>query len=191
MKTDEKRIESEKRKWSSVQQTPYIPNQSDLLNKKFIENEHYDNSQMKFVYEQSINQSNGNQKHTGELIDMEMNENIAYVNILYDENMLTNIQEVLAPEPNYVNFETNWNNADILDLDQRNYFYETQATTTDGTEIGSNKMEQLQTQEIQQQVNMIGQPCHGDQSQSYDLYTENQSTQMQSAVTNNTGEKKK
>lgn len=183
MKTDEKRIESQKRKWSTVQQTPYIPNQSELTNKKFIQNEHYDNNQMKFAYEQSMGQSNGDQKHTGEVIDMEMSENIAYVNILYDENMLTNIHEVLAPEPNYVSFETNWSNADILDLDQRSYYYEAQVG--EGGEMGAEKMDQMHQQDAHPMSDQA-QACH--ESQSYSMYAESHPSQMQTAAPSNTGE---
>lgn len=108
MKTSEKRVEAQKRKWSSTEQTPYIPNQSEPQAKKIIVTEEmYENRQ--------------------DAMTMDM-ESVAYVNILYDENMLTNVQEVLAPEANYVSFETNWSGTDILDLDQRNYYYETPTT---------------------------------------------------------------
>lgn len=184
MKTDEKRIESQKRKWPSVQQTPYIPNQSELTNKKFIQNEHYDNNQMKFAYEQSMGQSNGDQKQAGEVIDMEMSENIAYVNILYDENMLTNIQEVLAPEPSYVSFETNWSNADILDLDQRSYYYEAHAVA-EGGEMSAEKMDQMHPQGAHPMPDQA-QACHG--GQHYSMYAESHPSQMQAATPSNTGE---
>lgn len=64
-------------------------------------------------------------KNAHELASMELSENIEYVNILYDENLLSGVQAAQAADPNYINFEPNWNNADILDLDQRNYYYET------------------------------------------------------------------
>lgn len=76
---------------------------------------------------QSTSLSIGNElgKNAHELNGMELSENIEYVNILYDENLLSGVQAAQAADPNYINFEPNWNNADILDLDQRHYYYET------------------------------------------------------------------
>lgn len=62
---------------------------------------------------------------------MELSENIEYVNILYEDNLLTGIQAPVATETNYINFDSNWNNTDILDLDQRNYYYETTTANVD------------------------------------------------------------
>lgn len=57
--------------------------------------------------------------------NIELNESVEYVNILYDNNLLSSVQSPIITEPNFINFETNWNSADILDLDQREYYYET------------------------------------------------------------------
>lgn len=61
---------------------------------------------------------------------MEISENIEYVNILYEDELLTSIQAPVATETNYINFEPNWSNADILDLDQRHFYYETSNNST-------------------------------------------------------------
>lgn len=62
---------------------------------------------------------------------MEIGENIEYVNILYEDDLLTSIQAPVATESHYINFEPpNWGNADILDLDQRNYYYEVNNANT-------------------------------------------------------------
>lgn len=70
--------------------------------------------------------SNCNQSSSIHMLNaMEIEENIEYVNILYEDDLLTSIQAPVATESHYINFEPpNWSNADILDLDQRNYYYE-------------------------------------------------------------------
>lgn len=63
---------------------------------------------------------------------IELSESVEFVNILYENNLLANVQSPIQAEPNFINFETNWNNADILDLDQRNYYYETAVHSENG-----------------------------------------------------------
>lgn len=58
--------------------------------------------------------------------------NVEYVNILYEDDLLVGVQAPIVTEQNYINFEPNWQNADILDLDQRNYCYEA-TVQADGT----------------------------------------------------------
>lgn len=74
--------------------------------------------------------SNCNQSTIQMLNSMELGENIEYVNILYEDDLLTSIQAPVATESHYINFEPNWGNADILDLDQRNYYYEVNNANT-------------------------------------------------------------
>lgn len=66
-------------------------------------------------------------------------ETVEYVNIMFDNNLLP-VQNQIISEPNYYTDEelnsSNWNNVDLLDLDQRNLFFET-ATTTMKTTMGS------------------------------------------------------
>lgn len=71
-----------------------------------------------------------NQSTIQMLNTMELGENIEYVNILYEDDLLTSIQAPVATESHYINFEPNWGNADILDLDQRNYYYEVNNAAT-------------------------------------------------------------
>lgn len=56
--------------------------------------------------------------------DIELSESVEYVNILYENNLLSSVQSPITTESNYINFEANWTNTDILDLDERNYYYE-------------------------------------------------------------------
>lgn len=75
--------------------------------------------------------TNCNQSSSIQMLNaMELGENIEYVNILYEDDLLTSIQAPVATESHYINFEPNWGNADILDLDQRNYYYEVNNANT-------------------------------------------------------------
>lgn len=64
---------------------------------------------------------------------------VEYVNIMFDNNLLP-VQNQIISEPNYYTDEelngSNWNNVDLLDLDQRNLFFET-ATTTMKTTVSA------------------------------------------------------
>lgn len=95
--------------------------------------------------------------------NIELNESVEYVNILYDNNLLSSVQSPIVTEPNFINFETNWNSADILDLDQREYYYET--TVQNDHTNATNAVEQIYQEngklndeqnhaEIQEQINI-------------------------------------
>lgn len=141
---EDSRLDSHKRKWYYSEQNNAYANYADETNaKKCITtngsggeggaNYDYENYQPNHQLSPSnaVGQStsltmvNEMCKNPHELNGMELSENIEYVNILYDENLLSGVQAAQAADPNYINFEPNWNNADILDLDQRNYYYET------------------------------------------------------------------
>lgn len=79
----------------------------------------------------SYNDVNMSPKIVDHSSDIELSESVEYVNILYDNNLLSSVDSPMVTEPNYINFETNWSNADILDLDQRNFYYETATVTAD------------------------------------------------------------
>lgn len=140
--SDDSRLDSHKRKWFYSEQNAYANYAEDVNAKKCLTangnggsggvNYDYENYQPNHQLSPSnaIGQStsltmvNEMCKNAHELNGMELSENIEYVNILYDENLLSGVQAAQAADPNYINFEPNWNNADILDLDQRNYYYE-------------------------------------------------------------------
>lgn len=124
--------DAQKRKWPYNEPNTYstYSNEDSTATKKCITNTAFDYYQPNQQY-QIIAATDGQDHHihqqceTTQLIDtMELNENIEYVNILYDDDLLTSIQAPAATETNYINFEPNWTNADILDLDQRSYFYD-------------------------------------------------------------------
>lgn len=134
--------EAHKRKWpysESNSYTNYTDN-NDIVAKKSMTSYNYEN----FQPNQYIISTNGQEQHndsndgtvncsqqqTQMINTMEISENIEYVNILYEDDLLTSIQAPVATETNYIQFETNWGNADILDLDQRNYYYETSTANT-------------------------------------------------------------
>lgn len=139
--TEDSRLDLNKRKWFySEQNIAYTNYPDDPSAKKCITangngsgNYDYENYQPNHQLSPSnaVGQStsltmvNEMCKNANALNGIEMSENIEYVNILYDENLLSGVQAAQAADPNYINFEPNWNNADILDLDQRNYYYET------------------------------------------------------------------
>lgn len=165
--------EAQKRKWPYEQNTfsTYSSNDSSAA-KKCITNTSFDYYQPNQQY-QIITSADGQnhrihqQCEPTQLIDtMELNENIEYVNILYDDDLLTSIQAPAATETNYINFEPNWTNADILDLDQRSYFY----NATNITELNGPMTQQTTSQNItittdQQQQN-VQPPSHTIQIQS-------------------------
>lgn len=115
--------------------------------------------------------SNCNQSSSIQMLNaMELGENIEYVNILYEDDLLTSIQAPVATESHYINFEPNWGNADILDLDQRNYYYEVNnanainLSNLNGQMSHHNEHEatiHIQQQHHQSQIgqNEIQQPC--------------------------------
>lgn len=146
--------ESQKRKWSYNESNSYINYTTDkpIMAKKCITSFDYENYQPNQQFQaisngqdqqqiNVINESqplNCNQHHQSPqqmLNTMEINENIEYVNILYDDDLLTSIQAPVATETNYINFEPNWSNADILDLDQRNYYYGSNNDTTNSVNL--------------------------------------------------------
>lgn len=138
--------EAQKRKWPYSETNSYTSYTVDkgVIAKKSMNSYNYDNFQPNHQYiistttngQEQQNDSNDdgsvncNQQSTQMLNTMEISENIEYVNILYEDDLLTSIQAPVATETNYINFEPNWGNADILDLDQRNYYYETSNTNT-------------------------------------------------------------
>lgn len=140
---EDNRLDSHKRKWFYSEQNNVYTNYPDESNaKKCLTANDSGNGGGNYDYENyqpnhqlspsnavgqtaSLTMVNEMCKSAHELNGMELSENIEYVNILYDENLLSGVQAAQAADPNYINFEPNWNNADILDLDQRNYYYET------------------------------------------------------------------
>lgn len=136
--------EAQKRKWPYSEANSYANNFPDksIVAKKCMTTYNYDNFQANHQYIISTSPSNGQHEQHNEINEMnettvncnqtaaqmlntmEISENIEYVNILYEDDLLTSIQAPVATESNYINFEPNWGNADILDLDQRNYYYE-------------------------------------------------------------------
>lgn len=187
------RLDSHKRKWYySEQNTAYTNYADDTSAKKCITvngssgggvNYDYENYQPNHQLSPSnaVGQStsmtmlNEMCKTTHELNGMELSENIEYVNILYDENLLSGVQAAQATDPNYINFEPNWNNADILDLDQRNYYYE---TTVVPNVIDLNEQHHHQPHQHQQQPHQGEQMCQVTQTVHHqDQYSE---TAMQS-----------
>lgn len=126
--------ETQKRKWPYAESNSYnYAGDKGIVAKKSMTTYNYDNFQPNYIISSngqeqrhdSVDASvNCSQSSTQMLNAMELSENIEYVNILYEDDLLTNIQAPVATESNYINFEPNWGNADILDLDQRNYYYE-------------------------------------------------------------------
>lgn len=128
--------EAQKRKWPYAESNSYANYEGDkgIIAKKSMTTYNYDNFQPNYIissngHEQrhdSVDASvNCSQQSSTQMLNaMEISENIEYVNILYEDDLLTSIQAPVATETNYINFEPNWGNADILDLDQRNYYYE-------------------------------------------------------------------
>lgn len=122
------------------------------------------------------------------LSSMEISENIEYVNILYDDELLTSIQAPVATETNYINFEPNWGNADILDLDQRNYYYETTNANAVNLNDLNGQMSQITQQESsnnsqqhhQQQYHVLH-PTNSHQSQ-LQIQTSTSNSQMQNVT---------
>lgn len=149
--------EAQKRKWPYSETNSFAAYTVDkgVAAKKSMTTYNYDNFQSNHQYIISTNPSNNGhelrrtsidttincnqqttqlqttQLQTTQLLNaMEITENIEYVNILYEDDLLTSIQAPVATESNYINFEPNWGNADILDLDQRNYYYDATNTST-------------------------------------------------------------
>lgn len=136
--------EAQKRKWPYNETNSYI-NYGDksIAAKKTMTSYNYDNFQINQQYIISSSPSTDQEQRndtndpaancnpsTQMLNTMEISENIEYVNILYEDDLLTSIQAPVATESNYINFEPNWGNADILDLDQRNYYYDANSVNT-------------------------------------------------------------
>lgn len=132
--------EAQKRKWPYSEANSYgnyLASDKGVIAKKTMTTYNYDNfqSNQQYIISTSLNDQdqrndsnddgsvNAQQTSTQMLNTMEISENIEYVNILYEDDLLTSIQAPVATETNYINFEPNWNNADILDLDQRNFYY--------------------------------------------------------------------
>lgn len=164
--------DAQKRKWPYSDNGSFEPYPSDTLPpaKKFIAGTAFDYYQPTQQYQMiaTDTQDQRIQQHceTAQLIDsMEMNENIEYVNILYDDDLLSNMQAPVATETNYINFEPNWSNADILDLDQRNYFY---GATGDVTNLSGQLIQQTP------QNNIIAEQSHAQQPQNGSMPNQSQ-----------------
>lgn len=164
--------DAQKRKWPYTDNGTFEPYPSDKLPpaKKFIAATAFDYYQPTQQYQMiaTDTQDQRIQQHceTAQLIDsMEMNENIEYVNILYDDDLLSNMQAPVATETNYINFEPNWSNADILDLDQRNYFY---GATGDVTNLSGQLIQQTPQNII------IAEQSHGQQPQNGSMPNQSQ-----------------
>lgn len=169
--------EAQKRKWPySESNSTYTSYSGDegVNAKKTMTTYNYDHFQPNHQYiistssngqEQSSNDGslNCNQQSAQMLNTMEISENIEYVNILYEEDLLTSIQAPVATETNFINFEPNWGNADILDLDQRNFYYE---PTSNTTTVHLNHMNEQLSQHTEQNTSIHVQQ-HLDQQISH------------------------
>lgn len=136
--------EAQKRKWPYNETNAYNYADKSIVAKKCMTSYNYDNFQVNHQYIISSSPSTEQEQRTDPndtatvncnpstqmLNAMEISENIEYVNILYEDDLLTSIQAPVATESNYINFEPNWGNADILDLDQRNYYYDANSVNT-------------------------------------------------------------
>lgn len=73
-----------------------------------------------------------------------------FVNIMFDGNLMP-VSNAVVSEANYVNYsntaelDQSWNNVELLDLDQRNYYYSTsqQDTIIEGTVVELNHLQQI------------------------------------------------
>lgn len=120
------------------------------------------------------------------LSSLEISENIEYVNILYDDELLTSIQAPVATETNYINFEPNWGTADILDLDERNYYYETtNSNAVNLTDLNS-QMGQITQQESTSNHSQQNQHHHHQQQQQYHVLHPTNSHQSQLQIQTST-----
>lgn len=174
--------DAQKRKWCYSDIGAYEPFANDKLPpvKKFITSTAFDyyqpNQQYQMIATDTQEQRIQQQCETAQLIGaMEMNENIEYVNILYDDDLLTNIQAPVATETNYINFEPNWTSADILDLDQRNYFYD---ATGDTSLVNVADLNGQIMQQQPQNIIVTDQSHSGHQSQNQAVANHNQSQQQ-------------
>lgn len=163
--------EAEKRKWpyDDASSYGYLP-EKGVVAKKPMTSYNYDNFQPSQQYILSTASSNGQDQRnesnetvncpqsTQMLNTMEITENIEYVNILYEDDLLTSIQAPAATESNYINFEPNWGNSDILDLDQRNYYYEANNT------LHLNQLNGQLSHQIEQEPSIHQQMNHQTQS---------------------------
>lgn len=191
--------ESHKRKWPYNEENSYQNFSMDKndLTKKCMITYDYENN-----YQHSIPTTNGqaqlsntmnnataicNQQQqpqpqsTQILNTMEISENIEYVNILYDDDLLTSIQAPVATETNYINFEPNWGNADILDLDQRNYYYE----TTNSNQVNLNDLNDQMAQSIQQDSTNHTQQYHVHRHHHHHTDSLQSQHHLQDPTTNN------
>lgn len=169
--------DAQKRKWPYNEPNSFTTysNDDSTVAKKCITNTAFDYYQPTQQY-QIIAAADGQdhriqqQCDTTQLIDtMELNENIEYVNILYDDDLLTSIQAPSATETNYINFEPNWTNADILDLDQRSYFYD----TTHITDLNGQLLQQTTSQSmsiVTEQQQNVQSSSHPTLNQSQTLH---------------------
>lgn len=190
--------EAQKRKWSYSESNSYT-NYSvdkDVIAKKSMNSYNYDNFQPSHQYIISTTTTNGqeqqndttddgsvncHQQTTQMLNTMEITENIEYVNILYEDDLLTSIQAPVATETNYINFEPNWGNADILDLDQRNYYYETSNTNT----VHLNHLNGQLSQQNEQDTSIHIQQQHQHQHQQMTHSDTQQNLQLSEQIANN------
>ncbi|XP_031628435.1 uncharacterized protein LOC116344149 isoform X2 [Contarinia nasturtii] len=170
--------EAQKRKWpyeDANSYANYLTSDKGVIAKKTMTTYNYDNFQSNQQYiistpsndqEQrndtnddgsvNCNQQQQHQPSTQMLNTMEISENIEYVNILYEDDLLTSIQAPVATETNYINFEPNWSNADILDLDQRNFYYHETTNGNTTTTVNLNHLNgQLSQQHNEQNVSSI------------------------------------
>lgn len=149
--TEDSRLDLNKRKWFYSEQNNAYSNYSDDPSAKKCTTANGSGGG-NYDYENYQPNHQLSPANVVGLNGMEMSENIEYVNILYDENLLSGVQAAQAADPNYINFEPNWNNADILDLDQRNYYYE---TTVVPNVIELNDQHQRQGEQMCQVSNVV------------------------------------
>lgn len=176
------RFDSNKRKWYYSDPNSYANYQEEHGDKNIAKKcmtvydyENYQPNHQLSPNGQHFPLVNDISKQTQELNSMELSENIEYVNILYDDSLLTGIQAPTVTESNYINFEPNWNNADILDLDQRNYYYETtdEHTVVDLSEHDLQQQQQnLSLLEQPRQEHLTGMTTPVQPMQSQNIYLE-------------------
>lgn len=165
--------EAQKRKWcyenehfsaadcseKSYKRTPIISYDYENYqpNHQIAEQQHQQSQQQQQQQQQTMPPSSinivNNKPQNQHLNDYDLTDaNIEYVNILYEDDLLVGVQAPIVTEQSYINFEPNWNNADILDLDQRNYCYE--ATIQDDGTVTMEIPDVHQQRTIEQQLHV-------------------------------------
>lgn len=111
--------------------------QLNLLETHQVQQHHHQTQNEEIIVDYASLEHNKYSNMVQQTCNDNVEETVEYVNIMFDNNLLP-VQNQIISEPNYYTDEelnsSNWNNVDLLDLDQRNLFFET-ATTTMKTTI--------------------------------------------------------